>query len=616
MIQSVPSPSTETVPSPSTEVACLPRNEQDDGYLPARMINELVYCPRLFYLMYVEGQFERNADTIEGEGVHRRVDEKTDSLPSPNTVDAQREPAGQDPNGSTQAPAQDEPKIHARSVTLASDRLGVVAKLDLVEAQGQRATPVDYKRGRPRQNEDGSLGVWEPERVQLCLQALVLRENGFQCDAGIIYYHGTRQRVVVPIDPPLLARAQAAVLEARQVAELPRPPDPLMTSPKCPRCSLSAICLPDETNRCRAGEAQPAAAAKVRLPATPRDDLKPLYLNTQGLYVGKKAELLEIKDRGKVVQHVRLRDINQVNLFGNIQMSTQALQTLLYEQIPVVLFTQRGYFYGMLQGTGLKNILLRREQFRMADDPQRSLAIARALVAGKIRNQRVLLMRNHVSPPPDAIAQLKRWATKAETASSPQVLLGIEGNAARIYFQHFAGMIKVGDQPMDPANALGEPPRYNFDFRNRNRRPPRDPVNALLSLAYTLLAKDLTVTAAAVGFDPYLGFYHLPRPGRPALALDLMEPFRPLLADSAVITAINNRMSCPEDFVQSGSGVTMTPSGRKAFIRAYEQRMDQLVTHPLFDYRVGYRRLLEIQTRLLARVVSGELTRYPVFVTR
>ncbi len=616
MIQSVPSPSTETVPSPSTEVACLPRNEQDDGYLPARMINELVYCPRLFYLMYVEGQFERNADTIEGEGVHRRVDEKTDSLPSPNTVDAQREPAGQDPNGSTQAPAQDEPKIHARSVTLASDRLGVVAKLDLVEAQGQRATPVDYKRGRPRQNEDGSLGVWEPERVQLCLQALVLRENGFQCDAGIIYYHGTRQRVVVPIDPPLLARAQAAVLEARQVAELPRPPDPLMTSPKCPRCSLSAICLPDETNRCRAGEAQPAAGAKVRLPATPRDDLKPLYLNTQGLYVGKKAELLEIKDRGKVVQQVRLRDINQVNLFGNIQMSTQALQTLLYEQIPVVLFTQRGYFYGMLQGTGLKNILLRREQFRMADDPQRSLAIARALVAGKIRNQRVLLMRNHVSPPPDAIAQLKRWATKAETASSPQVLLGIEGNAARFYFQHFAGMIKVGDQPMDPANALGEPPRYNFDFRNRNRRPPRDPVNALLSLAYTLLAKDLTVTAAAVGFDPYLGFYHLPRPGRPALALDLMEPFRPLLADSAVITAINNRMSCPEDFVQSGSGVTMTPSGRKAFIRAYEQRMDQLVTHPLFDYRVGYRRLLEIQTRLLARVVSGELTRYPVFVTR
>ena len=116
----------------------------------------------------------------------------------------------------------------------------------------------------------------------------------------------------------------------------------------------------------------------------------------------------------------------------------------------------------------------------------------------------------------------------------------------------------------------------------------------MLSLAYALLAKDLTVTAAAVGFDPYLGFYHLPRPGRPALALDLMEPFRPLLADSAVITAINNRMIYPEHFVEAGRGVSLTTSGRKAFFRAYEQRMDQLVTDPLFDYRVSYRRLLEI----------------------
>jgi CRISPR-associated protein Cas1 len=124
------------------------------------------------------------------------------------------------------------------------------------------------------------------------------------------------------------------------------------------------------------------------------------------------------------------------------------------------------------------------------------------------------------------------------------------------------------------------------------------------------------VVAASVGFDPYLGFYHLPRPGRPALAIDLMEPFRPLLADSVVLLAINNRMVYPEHFIEAGRGVTLTDSGRKALIRAYEQRMDQLVTHPLFDYRVSYRRLLEIQTRLMARVVSGELASYPAFVTR
>ncbi len=509
-----------------------------------------------------------------------------------------------------------EENIHARSVTLASDSLGVVAKLDLVEAKGRVATPVDYKKGQPKRATDGSLTAWDPERVQICLQAMVLRENGFQCDAGVLYFHTTRQRVTIPIDDALMEKTRVAVALARDVAQRSQPPAPLVNSPKCPKCSLSAICLPDETNRCRAADSETSTATPVRLPATPRDDLRPLYLNTQGLYVGKKSEVLEIKCEGKLVQQVRLREINQVNLFGNIQLSTQAIKTLLELDVPLVLHSQHGYFHGMLQGTGLKNILLRREQFRMADDPIRCLAIAKLLVSGKIRNQRVLLMRNHISPPADALRDLKRLVRQVERAEQIASLLGIEGTAARIYFQNFAGMLKPGDAPLDPLAALGKPPRFKFEFRSRNRRPPRDPVNALLSLAYTLLAKDLTVTAAAVGFDPYLGFYHLPRPGRPALALDLMEPFRTLVADSVVITAINNRMVYPEHFIEAGKGVTMTDSGRKALFRAYEQRMDQLVTHPLFDYRVSYRRLLEIQTRLLARVVTGEIREYPVFVTR
>jgi CRISPR-associated protein Cas1 len=158
--------------------------------------------------------------------------------------------------------------------------------------------------------------------------------------------------------------------------------------------------------------------------------------------------------------------------------------------------------------------------------------------------------------------------------------------------------------------------QFRFDFAGRNRRPPRDAVNALLSLAYSLLGKDLTIACYAVGFDPYLGFYHQPRFGRPALALDLMEPFRPLIADSAVLSAINTRMVTPRDFVQAGPGVALTANGRKSFFRAYELRMDTLVTHPLFEYRVSYRRLLEIQARLLARVLEGEIAEYPVFVTR
>jgi CRISPR-associated protein Cas1 len=579
------------------------------------MINECVYCPRLFYLMHVEGQFAHNMETADGIRCHQRVDGKMDPLSSPEDHAFEEDDSDIDSEETVSIIPTE--TIHARSVMLASDQLGVVAKLDLVEAVGNTATPVDYKRGSPKRATDGTLTAWEPEKVHICLQAMVLRENGFQCDSGVLYFNETRQRVVIPIDEPLIARTRGAVEEARLVAELPRPPLPLVASPKCPRCSLSAICLPDETNRCRSRDNDiEVPQSPVRLPATPRDDLKPLYLNTQGLMVGKTEDLLQIKLQGKLVQEVRLREINQVNLFGNIQVSTQALQTLCRLEIPLVMFSQRGYFQGMLQGTGLKNILLRREQFRLADDASRALRIAQTLVSGKIRNQRVLLMRNHISPPVEALKNLKRLSEAAEETTRAESLLGIEGTAARIYFENFAGMLKPGDTPLDPGAALGVPPRWSFDFQGRNRRPPRDPVNALLSLAYSLLAKDFTVACAAVGFDPYLGFYHLPRPGRPALALDLMEPFRALIADSVVITAINNRMVYPEHLIAAGRAVSLTESGRKAFFRAYEQRMDQLVTHPLFDYRVSYRRLLEIQTRLMARVVTGELAEYPVFVTR
>jgi CRISPR-associated protein Cas1 len=196
---------------------------------------------------------------------------------------------------------------------------------------------------------------------------------------------------------------------------------------------------------------------------------------------------------------------------------------------------------------------------------------------------------------------MKQLSEEAANASSQATLLGIEGTAARLYFEQFAGMLKPEEGDELPA----------FDFAGRNRRPPRDPVNALLSFAYSLLTKDLTIVCHAVGFDPFVGFYHQPRFGRPALALDLMEGFRPLVADSSVLSAVNTRMVTPRDFVQVGRAVSLTPAGRKALLRAYEQRMDTLVTHPVFGYRVSYRHVLEIQARLLARVVTGEVSRYP-----
>jgi CRISPR-associated protein Cas1 len=295
---------------------------------------------------------------------------------------------------------------------------------------------------------------------------------------------------------------------------------------------------------------------------------------------------------------------------GNIQLSTQAIQTLCEAEVPVCYFSQGGWFYGITTGLCTKNVFLRQRQFAMAGQPWFCRNLARSLTTGKIRNQRTFLLRNHVEPPARVIAEMKVMAERAENSASLEELLGLEGNAARLYFQSFAGMIKI-----ETNDSLGDG-GFTFDFEGRNRRPPLDPVNALLSLGYSMLAKDFTIACYAVGFDPMLGFYHQPRFGRPALALDLMEPFRPLIVDSSLVNAINTRMVTLNDFMTVGASVALKPQGRKAFYRAYELRMDTLVTHPMFDYRVSYRRLLEIQARLLAKTLEGEIGQYPVFVTR
>ena len=349
-----------------------------------------------------------------------------------------------------------------------------------------------------------------------------------------------------------------------------------------------------------------------------RDDTRALYLNTQGYRVGCKDEVLVVKEKDRVIEEVRMRDVSHVALFGNIQISTQAIQSLCEQEIPVTYFSMGGWFYGITRGHAMKNVFLRMEQFRLARDEMTCLSLARQFVHGKIRNHRTLLMRNHLEPPEPIIVKLKRASEDALAAASIEELLGIEGAAASQYFQQFSGMVKVEDDlpglemPGKDAKQLA----FNFNFTNRNRRPPTDPVNAMLSLAYSMLAKDCTLAALAVGFDPYLGFYHQPRFGRPALGLDLMEEFRPLIAESTVLSCINNRVVTEKDFVRAGQAVNLTAPGRKRFFQTYEQRMSSLITHPLFDYKVSYRRALELQARLLAKTLTGEIAEYIPLMTR
>ncbi len=553
------------------------RHDDSTPRIPARILNEFVYCPRLAYLEWVQKEWEDSSDTVEGRHIHRKVDKQGGTLPEPDDD-------------------FEELRI-ARSVDLSSQTLNLVAKIDLVESADGKVTPVDYKRGKrphvPR-------GAYNPERVQVCAQGLLLREHGYQCNEGVLYFAGSRERVRVPFDDELIELTLQSIEGLSAVAEAGQIPPPLEDSPKCPRCSLVGVCLPDETNLLK------LKAELVRPLSVRQTSAMPVYVQTQSGKVAKKGERLAITKNDDETIYARLAETSQLVLMGNVYVTTPTLHELMRRNIPVTWQSYGGWFLGHTVGAGHANVELRTAQYKGSFDEQVCLKLARGWVQAKIRNSRTLLRRNwradeDVGP---ALTDLKRLVDRAGRTRDMNTLLGIEGAAAACYFQHFTGMLKTGDD------------NDFFDMRNRNRRPPTDPVNALLSFGYAMLTRAFVVVLSATGFDVYRGFYHQPRYGRPALALDMMEPFRPLIVESVVITAINNGEVRPTDFVRRATGVNLSETGRKRFIATFERRLGQEVTHHLFGYRVEYRRLLEIQSRLLGRFLLGEISEYPNFITR
>ena len=549
--------------------------------IPVRMLNEHVYCPRLAYLMWVQGEFAHNEFTVEGTIRHKRVDKKGGA------------PLPEEP--------EDGENIHARSVSLSSELLGITAKLDLVEGEGALVSPVDYKRGK-RPHIPGS--VYNPERVQLCAQGLLLREHGYKVDEGVIYFCSSRERVRVLFDEELIELTMSSIGSISQIARLAEIPVPLEDSPKCPHCSLVGICLPDEVRFLSHSPVEP----RPIIPA--REEGLPLYVQSPRAYIRKDGDNLVIEVEKQKVAEARLGEVSQVVLYGNAALTTPALHECMRRQIPVTYNSYGGWFVGHTVGTGHRNVETRTNQYRISFDDNECLKLARRLVAGKIANCRTMLRRNwrgstaDEKAPAELLLNLQSDLQQAVKASSLESLLGIEGSAAARYFKQFSNLLK------------GDTDSGGFDFTTRNRRPPRDPVNAMLSFAYSMLVREWTIALTAVGLDPYRGFYHQQRFGRPALSLDMMEPFRPLVADSTVLMAVNNGELRRSDFVFAAGSCAMTESGRKSFIAAFERRMSQDVTHPIFKYRISYRRLFEVQARLLARNLSGEIPGFPVFVTR
>jgi CRISPR-associated protein Cas1 len=566
-----------TNPSPA---ASAPPAAGLPDFLPARMVNEFVYCPRLAYLEWVQGEWDDNADTVDGRYTHRRVDVETATdVPAADGIEPDR-------------------SLTARSVTLSSEALGAIARMDLIELEGRHVTPVDYKRGAV---PDTDARAWDPERVQLCVQGLILRDNGYECDAGVLYFVESRTRVDVPFDAQLVERTREALDGLRTMADKGRLPPPLVSSPKCVRCSLAGICLPDEVNRL----SHPELAEEPRRLVPGRDEALPLYVQEQGAKVGKKDDRLVVSAEGATLRDVRLLDVSHVVLFGNVQMSTQALQELCGREIPVTYLSRGAWFYGMTTGLAHKNVELRIAQHRFIESGQ-GLAIARSIVSGKIQNQRTILRRNLEVRDSRLLGRLAVHARQARHVTETATLLGVEGIAAQLYFGAFHLLL----------HGAGAWAGEVFKEQGRNRRPPRDEVNAVLSFLYAVLTKECSVIAQAVGFEIFRGVYHTPKYGRPALALDLCEEFRPLIADSVCLNLFNQGELAATDFVKRARGVALTPSGRRAVLAGFERRMSQMVTHPLFGYTISYRRIVELQARLLRAVIMGEVPAYPPFTTR
>ena len=337
--------------------------------------------------------------------------------------------------------------------------------------------------------------------------------------------------------------------------------------------------------------------------------LNTLYITTPDRYLSLDGENVVIQSDGKEIGRVPLHNIERIMTFGYTGASPGLMGKCARDGIELVFMSGSGRFLARVEGEVNGNVLLRRQQYRFADDGQKSLAIARNIICAKLFNSRWTVertMRDHTmridTDKFGSCSELLQNSIKnAKEAGDIDSLRGIEGEAAQIYFSVFDDMIL---QQKD-----------DFSFGTRSKRPPRDNVNALLSFAYSLAAGMCASSLEAVGLDPYVGYMHTDRPGRRSLALDLVEEFRAPLCDRFVLTLINKKMISPNDFDKREDGaVLLNDSGRRTFITAWQKRKDEELRHPFMDEKMPWGILPYAQALLLARYIRGDLDAYPPFM--
>jgi CRISPR-associated protein Cas1 len=341
-----------------------------------------------------------------------------------------------------------------------------------------------------------------------------------------------------------------------------------------------------------------------------RQHLNTLYVTTQGAYLSVERESVIIKHEKEVKLRVPLHMLESIVSFGNVAMSPFLMGRCGSRGIGVAFLTERGRFLGRIQGSTSGNIMLRRQQYRQTDHEDHIAQIARIIVAAKIVNSRTVLQRAVRDYPnleggdvPRAIRRLQKRINDVRKADLIDAIRGIEGDAARTYFSVFNHLVVSNDK--------------GFSFNGRTRRPPGDPVNAMLSFVYTLLTADVASALEAVGLDPQAGFLHRDRPGRSGLALDLVEELRAFVGDRLVLSLINRGQVQSRGFETRESGaVWMSDETRKILLATYQQRKNDELIHPFLGEKTTVGMIVHLQARLMARHLRGDLDTYPPFVWR
>jgi len=533
--------------------------EQDTIRVSA--LHAFAYCPRLFYLEEVEELYTQDAAVFAGRRLHVDLEKKEDE--------------------------------EWEDLFLESVELGLRGRVDALRTRDGQTIPYEHKRGRCHRDEQKQPQAWESDRLQILAYACLIESAlGLPITEGRIRYHADNTLVHVPLDETGRTMVKDAIVQARVLRQSTHRPPVTDNERLCGRCSLSPVCLPEEARLAHDREWQP-----VRL--FPEDDNRlVLHVLEPGTCVGRTGEQIKIKRRDQPLETVAARQVGQVVLHSFSQISTQALHFCADQGIGVHFVSGGGRYLGSFDNRQ-GSIQRRVRQYGALSQPETCLELARRLVSCRGKGQRKFLMRgqrgrSEATALTAAIAQMKAVLKQVSGAKSLESLLGFEGNLAALYF---GGLPLIMSDGVDPT----------LRFDHRNRRPPKDRFNALLSFGYALLLKDVMNAILAVGLEPALGFYHQPRTQAPPLALDLMEIFRVPLVDMAVMSSINRgQWNVQEDFTIRGVQVWLSDAGRRKFVALYERRKEETWKHPMTGYSLTYRRLLELEVRLLEKEWSGE----------